>query len=160
MQCGRIFCLVNLFIFSTSLTAQSVKQEKMDQLKFLVGEWIGTSTIYENGEISKQVSAFEKVSYDLDKSILVVELNTELLQLHTIIFYDEKDSMYYYFPFSKRGVRRLPAEFRDGKLIVNSAKDNRFIFESPSKNTFREYGERLIDGEWVKYFEDQFENTQ
>ncbi|MBW1296273.1 hypothetical protein [Aquimarina litoralis] len=132
----------------------------MELLNFMVGEWIGTSKVYENGKLSKQGSAYEKITYDLDKNILVIELNTEFLQLHTIIYYDDKDNTYYYYPFSKRGVSRYPAIFTNGQFIVNSNQTNRFIFSKTSDGGFREYGERLVDGKWIKYFEDTFKNTQ
>jgi len=132
----------------------------MEQLHFLVGEWIGTSKVYENGVVTKQVAAYEEIKYDLDKSILVIQLNSELLQLHTIIYYDEKDKTYYYNPFSKKGARKLPATFKNGQLVVASSDTKRFIFTSASDGGFREYGEQLIDGKWVKYFEDTFKNTQ
>ncbi|MEM9075975.1 MAG: hypothetical protein AAGC43_03005 [Bacteroidota bacterium] len=132
----------------------------MELLSFMVGEWIGTSKIYENGLVTQEGSAYENISYDLDKNILVIELNTEMLQLHTIIYYDEKDSTYYYYPFSKRGVNRYPAEFKNGQLIVNSSETKRFIFGRTAGGGFREYGEELVNGNWVKYFEDAFINTQ
>ncbi|WP_435622466.1 hypothetical protein [Flagellimonas sp.] len=132
----------------------------MQLLNFMIGEWIGTSKIYENGVVTQEGSAYEKISYDLDKNILVIELNTEMLQLHTIIYYDEKDSTYYYYPFSKRGVNRYPAEFKNGQLIVNSNDTRRFIFRSTSDGGFQEYGEQFIDGKWTKYFEDTFINSQ
>lgn len=141
-------------------SGQSEKKEKMELLNFMVGEWIGTSKIYEKGSVTKEVPAYEKISFDLDKHILVIELNSELLQLHTIIYYDEKDKTYYYNPFSKSGARKLPAVYEDGKLVVNSNNTKRFIF-SPTKNGgFVEYGEQLIDGKWIKYFEDSFQDSQ
>ena len=153
----------SLFIFLfliNPIVGQSTKQEKMEQLEFMVGEWIGTSKVYEDGIISKQGAAYQKISYDLEKSILVIELNTEMLQLHTIIYYDEKDGKYYYYPFSKRGVSRYPAEYENGQLTVWSNKKNRFIFSRTPEGGFREYGEKLIDGKWLKYFEDTFKNSQ
>ncbi|NER12037.1 hypothetical protein GWK08_01165 [Leptobacterium flavescens] len=132
----------------------------MEKLNFMIGNWVGTSTVYDKGEVSKQVPAYQKISYDLNKSIVVIELHSELLQLHTIIYYDEKDKTYYYNPFSERGVRKLPAEYKDGQFIVNSSDTNRFIFGRTSENGFREYGERLVDGKWVKYFEDNFKDIQ
>ena len=132
----------------------------MEQLNFLIGEWVGTSKIYENGVVSKQCPAFENISYDLDKNILVIELNTEFLQLHTIIYYDEKDQKYYYYPFSKRGVGKYPAEYKDGQLVVSRDEKTRYIFRSTPEGGFQEYGEKLINGKWTKTFEDTFMNTQ
>lgn len=156
----KYYYLIVILLITNAVFSQNEKQEKMELLNFMVGEWIGTSKIYDNGKLSKEGSAYQKINYDLDKSILVIELNTEFLQLHTIIYYDEKDATYYYYPFSKRGVSKYPAEYKDGKLIVNSSESNRFIFSTTSEGGFREYGESLIEGKWVKYFEDSFKNSQ
>lgn len=150
-----------LFLFQINLiSAQSLKKEKMEQLDYMVGEWVGTSSSYKNGELINQVPAFEKISYDLNKSIIVIELNSETLKLHTIIYFDEADGTYYYNPFSENGARKLPATFTDGRFVVQANESKRFIFEKYEENGFREYGEELIDGQWVKYFEDVFTNTQ
>jgi hypothetical protein len=137
-----------------------MKQEKMEQLNFMIGEWVGTSKVYENGVVARQGSAYENISYDLDKSILVIELKTEFLQLHTIISYDEKDQKYYYYRFSKGGAARYPAEYKDGQLIVWRDKNTRFFFGRTPEGGFQEYGEQLINGEWEIFFEDTFKNTQ
>jgi len=143
-----------------SVSAQNPMQEKMEQLNFLVGEWVGTTIVYENGVITRQGSAYENISYDLDKSILVIELNTEFLQLHTIINYDEKDQKYYYYRFSKEGAARYPAKYKDGQLIVWRDEKTRFFFSRTQEGGFQEYGEQLINGEWIRIFEDTFKNTQ
>ena len=156
-QIKPFFCLL---LLSNVLFAQSPKQEKMQQLHFLVGEWVGTSKIYENGVLTKEGAAYEHISYDLEKNILVIELNTEFLQLRTIVLYDEKDQKYYYHRFSKDGAAIYPAEFKDGQLIVWKDENTRFFFGSTPEGGFREYGERLVDGKWVKTFEDNFINTQ
>lgn len=132
----------------------------MEQLNFMIGEWVGTSKVYENGIVTKQGSAYENISYDLDKSILVIELNTEFLQLHTIVIYDEKDHKYYYHRFSKGGAARYPAEFKDGQLLVWKDEKTRFFFGRTPEGGFQEYGEQLINGKWIKIFEDTFINTE
>lgn len=132
----------------------------MEQLSFLVGEWIGTTKIYENGVVIKQGAAYEEIVYNLDKSVLVIDLNTEFLQLHTVILYDDKDQKYYYHRFSKSGAARYPAEFKDGQLIVWRDAATRFFFGSTKDGGFKEYGEQLVNGEWTKTFEDTFINTQ
>lgn len=152
-------CVILIFLFH-SVVGQSLKQEKMEQLSYMIGEWVGTSKLYENGLVSQEGPAFEKIAYNLDKNILVIDLNSAFLQLHTIIYYDEKDQKYYYYPFSKNGVNRYPAEFKNGQLIVWPNEKKRFIFSRTSDGGFMEYGEKLVDGEWIKYFEDTFKNTQ
>ncbi|WP_438423713.1 hypothetical protein [Aquimarina macrocephali] len=156
----KYYYLIAFLLLTNSVFSQNEKQEKMELLNFMVGEWIGTSKVYEKGMVSKQGSAYQKITYDIDKSILVIELNTELLQLHTIIYYDEKDNKYYYYAFSKRGVSRYPAEYKNGQLIVWSNEKKRFIFNRTLDGGFREYGEQLVDGKWTKYFEDTFKNSQ
>lgn len=132
----------------------------MEQLSFMVGEWIGTSKTYEDGKLTQEIEAFEHIYYDLDSSILVLQLNSPSLLLHTIIFYDENDSTFYYYPFSERGVTPATASFQDGRLIVQSTEAKRFIFGPTPNAGFREYGEKLIDGKWTRYFQDDFKNTQ
>jgi len=159
-KASKFFYLYVLIFLSSSIFAQNIKKDKMEQLNFLIGEWVGTSKVYKNGIVTKQGSAYEKISYDLDKNILVIELNTEFLQLRTIINYDEKDKKYYYHRFSKDGAARYPAEYKDGKLIVRRDEKTRFFFGRTAEGDFREYGEQLINGKWVKFFEDTFKNTQ
>ncbi len=154
-----LFCVV-LFLLNTYVLAQDVKREKMEKLNFMIGEWVGTSKVYENGILAKEGSAYEKISYDLDRSILIVELNTEFLQLHTIILYDEQDQKYYYHRFSKTGAARYSAEYKDGQLIVWRDEKTKFVFRRIPDEGFQEYGEQLINGEWIMTFEDTFINTQ
>jgi len=156
----KYFYFIVLIFIHVSVFGQNLKQEKMEQLNFMIGEWVGTSKMYENGVVSKQGSAYENIAYDLDKSILVIELNTEFLQLHTIIYYDEKDQKYYYYRFSKEGAARYPAEYKDGQLIVWKDENTRFFFGRTPEGSFKEYGEQLINGKWTKFFEDTFINTK
>ena len=62
--------------------------------------------------------------------------------------------------FSKKGVARYPAEFKNGKLIVWRDENTRFFFGSTTEGDFQEYGEQMINGKWTKTFEDTFKNTQ
>ena len=159
-KASKFFHFIFLVFLCHSAFSQNLKREKMEQLSFLVGEWVGTTKIYENGVVTKEGSAYEKISYDLDKNILVIELNTEFLQLRTIVLYDEKDQKYYYHRFSKDGAARYPAEFNDGQLIVWRDEKTRFFFGLTPEGNFREYGEKLMNGEWTKIFEDTFKNTE
>ena len=157
---SKYFYIIVLFFLYNSVVAQNLKQEKIEQLNFMIGEWVGTTNIYENGVLTRQGAAYENISYDLDNSILVIELNTEFLQLHTIINYDDKDQKYYYYRFSKESAARYPAEYKDGQLIVWRDKKTRFFFRRTAEGGFQEYGEQFINGKWVKIFEDTFKNTQ
>jgi hypothetical protein len=156
----RTVLIITLLSFFNSTNAQSIQQEKMKALDFMVGEWIGTSTTIDSGKVTQKVPAFEKIDYDLNQSILVIKLNSSLLKLHTIIHYSVKDSTYYYYAFSEKGGGRLPAKIINGRLVVQAGPKRRYTFERYGNKGFREYGEKLINGSWVKYFEDQFTNTQ
>lgn len=152
--------LLAFLFLSTMVFSQNLSEERMADLAFMTGKWIGTSTSYKDGTITKQVPAYQHIAYDLNKTILVIQLKSETLQLHTIIRYDEKDETYYYYPFSQRGVSQLAAEFIEGKLIVKANEKTRYTFERTGENSFREYGERLTEGQWVKFFEDTFADTE
>lgn len=155
---SALLFLTFFFLMPKIAVGQTEKELKMKALSFMIGDWVGTSTTYEKGKVKDEVPAFQKISYDLDSTIIVIELHSELLQLHTIIYYDENTEQYSYNPYSKSGVRQLPAELIDGKLVVHASDSKRFIFSS-TETGFREYGEKLKNGKWEKYFEDIFVNT-
>ncbi len=155
----KYYCLLVWAFLMPSISAQNTEINKMDQLSFLVGEWIGTSKIYENGVVVKEGAAYEKISFDLNNTILVITLNTEFLKLRTIVTYDQTDQKYYYHRFSKDGFARYPAEYIDGKLVVWRDEKTRFFFTKTVDGNFQEYGEQLIDGKWIRSFEDTFKNV-
>ena len=156
-----VYLFVSLFLLcQLPMTGQSIKQEKMDALYFMIGDWVGTSKVYKDRLIDNEVPAYQKISYDLNKHIIVIELQSELLQLHTIIFYDDESAQYVYNPYSEKGVRSLPAAIEDGKFVVSASETNRFVFSRTSEDTFQEYGEQFKDGKWTRYFEDNFRDVQ
>lgn len=153
------FFLAFLLVANIAI-GQNTQKEMMAKLEFMTGEWIGSSSSFDdNGEITNQVSAFQNIQYGLHKSVILIDLNSESLQLHTVIRYDEKEQTYFYHPFSERGARKLSAKFTDGKLVVQASETRRFIFERIGEKEFREYGEKLVGDKWIKYFEDKFIDT-
>lgn len=157
VQC---FAALAFLFFQIAIPAQTIQKDKMSALSFMVGEWVGTSTTLSSDTVVNSIPAFEEIKYDLNKSILVIQLNSANLKLHTIIHYSVKDSTYYYYAFSEKGGGRLPGKVQGQKFIVQAGPDRRYIFEKLGENGFREYGEKKINGEWVKYFEDRFIDTQ
>jgi len=147
-------CLLFMLFIGLSIHAQTIQQEKMKKLSFMVGEWVGTSTSFKNDSIVKQVAAFEKVTYKLAKNIITIDLNSESLQLHTVIYYDTEAATYYYTPYYKSGSKRYEGEYKDGKFLVWFNPEKRLTFTLTSEGHFQEYGETLVDGVWHKYFED------
>lgn len=153
--------LVTKFILSISfllmamncLMAQSEKKDRMANLAFMIGDWVGISKSF-NKDKTKEVAAYEKIDYKLDESLITIDLMSESLQLHTIIYYDEKDQTYYYCPYSKKGVGKFRGEYKNGQFIVWFSESNRLIFQLTPDGKFQEFGERLNSGKWEKYFED------
>ncbi len=145
-----------VILFSCISNAQSIQQQKMQNLKHFVGDWVGTSMAFEKGDTIRKIPAYEKISYKVDDHILTIDLYSESLKLHTVVYYDPKDKVYYYNPFYKSGTAKYPAELKDGRLIVSPNETKRFIFEITEDGKFREYGETLENGEWIMYFEDVF----
>ena len=138
---------------TTENGAQTTEKRALAQLAFLVGDWIGTSSSFKSGK-TNTVVVREEVSYELDQELIVLRVKSPSIKLHTIIQYSQKDNCYYYHPFSQRGSGKYKGDFIDDKFIVHFDKKRRLVFEKTSKNGFREYGETLKDGHWVKYFED------
>ena len=152
-------CLAIIICSMQASFGQTVRQEKMAQLSYMVGEWIGTSTSYENDTIVKQGPAFEKVSYKLDSNIITIDLHSESLQLHTVIYYDEIDQTYYYNPYYKTGVGKYRGEYKEGQFMVWFSENRRLIFRLTPEGDFQEYGEKREQGVWKKYFEDILKKT-
>lgn len=143
-------------IFTDHIQAQPNQIEKMKQLDDMIGDWVGVSQQIKDDTIEKEVPAYESIKYGLDSHIIIIDLKSETLVLHTIIQYDEEDETYYYHPFSKNGTGKYPAHFEDGKLIVVPKETVRYVFTLSEDGNFTEYGERLIDNKWVRYFQDVF----
>jgi len=153
----NIFLLLLFTASANSVCAQSTSVKQMQKLSHFVGNWEGTSKQYENDILVNEVPAYEKISYKVDKHILTIDLDSETLKIHTVIYYDEKAETYYYNPYYENGTARYPAKLVDKKLIVSPSTTKRFIFEITDKGKFREYGENYKDGKWTTYFEDVFQ---
>lgn len=147
---------LTLFLSGSAKAQKSVAQEKMAKLQFMVGDWIGTSTQIKEGQVASEIPAFEKISSKVDGHIITLDLFSESLQLHTVIYYDEKEQSYFYHPYSKRGTGKYKGEFVEGEFRVWFNESRRLIFHLTEKGEFQEYGEILKDGKWSKYFEDTF----
>ena len=147
--------LILLFVLTTGgLLAQDA--DKMKDLAPFVGHWIGTSTGFQESKITRSEPAFEKIAMGLDGNTLEIDLYSESLRLHTIIYYSAEEDIYKYNPFYKSGSASYPAKFENGKLVVTPTPEKRFIFEIMPDGRFREYGEQKKNGVWEKYFEDIF----
>ena len=67
--------LILLIIFAiTSAMGQNLRKEKMAQLDFLIGDWVGVSASFENGIKKQEIPAFEKIAYQLDGHIITIDL--------------------------------------------------------------------------------------
>lgn len=147
-----------IFLTIPIASGQTIQQQQMARLDFLIGDWVGVAAVYEDGAIAKQVPAYEKISYALNKSIITIDLKSESLQLHTVIYYDETNQTYYYNSYSKKGAGRYMAALVENKFIVTASPTKRFIFHRTPEGNFQEYGEKLVNEKWVKYFEDNFKS--
>lgn len=138
----------------------TIIQQKMKQLDFLVGNWVGTSTTFKNGVIDQQVPAYEQIQYKLDQTLITLDLHSSTLQLHTLIYYDVQEATYFYCPYGKNRQGKYKGEYRDGKFLVQMSDAYRLVFQRTEEGQFMEYGELLKDGVWTKKFEDVFENIK
>jgi len=116
----------------------------------MVGDWVRTSkSIKEEGTTS--VPAYQQIQYKIDNSIITIDLLSETLLIHTVIYYDAEDNPYY-----KSGAVKYKGEIIDGKFWVYFNDTRGIVFQRLPDGGFQEYGENLIDGQWQKYFEDTF----
>ncbi|WP_299016235.1 hypothetical protein [uncultured Polaribacter sp.] len=145
-----------LFLASYFANAQTNGNQQMAKLNFMIGNWVGTSTSYKNGKINKQVPASQVISYKVDQNIITIDLNSETLKLHTVIYYDDEKQSYLYNPYYNNGSAKYTAILKDDKFIVSPNPEKRFVFQLLEDDSFREYGEVFKDGVWLVYFEDNF----
>jgi len=154
------YFLMLFFFFLTAqvISGQSIEHKEMAKLSFMIGDWKGTGVSFPQNKAGNN-TVFSKVRYDLDGELLVLKLrsyrnDTLTLSLHTIIYYNKEDKHYHYRAYTKRGARPFKGKIVDGKFICYLRDDYRLTFQRTKKGEFNEYGEKLVDGKWVKNFED------
>ncbi len=142
-----------LILVSASLNAQEEK-EALSKLSFMTGNWKGVSISYgKNGK--QKVDVTEDVHYIMDGDLLILNVKSPWIALHTIVSYNVKEKTYYYSPFSKKGNKKgYKGTYEDGKFKVYFNENRRLTFTKTTQGEFHEYGEKLQDGKWEKYFED------
>ncbi|MEP0265547.1 hypothetical protein [Dokdonia sp.] len=157
-QNNTVLILLTIF-FTTQITfAQSVEQQEMAKLSFMIGDWKGTGSSLPKEE-NKPYDVLSKVRYDLDGELIVLKHRSQrggksVLSLHTIIYYNAEEEQYYYYAFRKKGARPFTGTIIDGKLICTIGDDYQLVFQRTPEGFFNEYGEKRVDGIWVKNFED------
>lgn len=150
--------LLSLFLITNISFAQSEEQKAMAKLSYMIGDWKGTGTSYPK-EDNKPYDVLSKVRYDLDGELLVLKHRSirngeAILSLHTIIYYNVEEQQYYYYAFRRKGVRPFTGQIIDGKLVCTINNNYRLTFQRTPEGFFNEYGEKLVDGVWIKNFED------
>lgn len=144
---------VLILLVVNALSAQVNEKKELAKLSFLMGNWEGTSTSYTEKDTT-QVKVRESVNYIMNGNILVLDVVSANIELHTLITYSTKDSCFYYQPFSKTGGDKYKGKIEDDKFIVYFNPKNRLIFHKTVNGEFHEYGESFKGGKWEKYFED------
>ncbi len=145
------------------LSAQTEEQKAMARLSFLIGDWKGEGTGYPRAE-NKPYQVLSKVRYDLDGELLVLRHrstrnDSTLLALHTIMYYNKEDGYYYYNAYRRSGARPFQCQLKDDQFICEINGNYRLTFQRTENGEFNEFGERLVDGKWVKNFEDILQPT-
>lgn len=145
--------------FSICVKGQNNEQgdfSEMMKLDFMVGDWVGVSRVYEGDTIGRQGPVFESIRYLLDSTIITIDLHSTMLQLHTVIYYNEVDKVYYYCPYFKgdRNGTRYIGNWRDGNFLVNLSEDYRLTFEVSKSGELIEFGEKFSNGKWSITFRD------
>ena len=156
--------LICLFSFQfLNLSAQTEEQKAMAKLSFMIGDWKGEGTSYPKAE-NRPYQVLSKVRYDLDGELLVLRHrstrnDSTLLALHTIMYYDKTDGFYYYNAYRRSGARPFQCQLKDDQFICEINGNYRLTFQRTENGEFNEFGQRLVDGQWVKNFEDILQPT-
>lgn len=155
--------LLTIFFTAQVSFAQSIEQQEMAKLSFLIGDWKGTGSSLPK-DSNQPYQVLSKVRYDLDGELIVLRHRSirdgkPVLSLHTIIYYNVDEQQYYYYAFRKKGARPFTGNIVDGKLICTIGEDYRLIFQRTPEGLFNEYGEKRVDGVWIKNFEDLLSPT-
>ena len=154
---------ISFFFYTHQILSQSVEQKAMAKLSFLIGDWKGTGTGYPK-ENNEPYNVLSKVSYDLNGELLVLRHRSKrdgktLLALHTIMYYNKENGFYYYNAYRRSGARPFKCQLNDGKFVCEINGDYRLTFQRTENGEFNEFGERLVDGKWIKNFEDILQPT-
>jgi len=152
--------LIILSLMYSSLTISQEQPNPIEALEFLTGHWEGPGVSYLEDGKTQDFHDIENVRFDLDANLLLINakglIDGELLyQLHTVIYYDHEAGHYFYTPF--RGKKKpVPSKCQLKKQqfkCMNINNDARLTFQRLPDGGWNEYGEKLIDGQWQKYFE-------
>lgn len=158
--------IINLiaFIFTPLLMAQSTslteEQIAMQKLSFLMGNWSGKGTSYDQLGKASDYFDTENIWYDVKESILVIQANgykdeRHTYSLHTIVHYDEAAKHYWYQPFTAKGARKYRCDLNNKKLLCHNENDTfRLTFQRLENGQWNEFGERKDQNDkWFKSFE-------
>ena len=145
--------ITSLFL-ATASYAQETERAAMAKLSFLIGDWAGEGKLYKDDGTTETYGVRESVEYELSGDILVIRVNADNLQLHTVVYYSVVEGLYYYSRYTKEGGKKFPSKYEYGKFKVWFSDERRLTFELTEEGYFHEYGEKLVDEKWVKYFED------
>jgi len=149
----RIVMFSLVFFVSNLARAQETEKEALMRLSFMMGNWEGVSTSYNDGS-EKTVNVVERVKYIMGGDLMVLDVKSPSIELHTIISYSVSDKSYYYQPNTKSRGGRYKARFENDQFLVTLSDKVRLTFERTEVGEFHEYGEKLVNGKWEKYFED------
>lgn len=150
----KLITTIVLLLASITFYSQETEKQALQKLSFLIGDWKGDSFSYGKDGV-KKVTVEERVNYIMNGNLIQLNVKSPWIQLHTIISYNVKDKKYYYYPFSKKGNKQgYKGEIVDGKFMVYFNDTRRLTFTKTKKGEFHEFGERLVNGNWEKYFED------
>ncbi len=155
---------------SSLLQAQNPAKINRDQLKplnFLVGNWNGTATIQQQGGAPVKVNQEEKISWQLDSTLINIEgfgkdplTNKKLFHAYAIIFYNPSTQQLGMKSFTMEG-RQTDAYFKvitenqfewGFDLPNNRGKIKYLITVSTKDKTWNEKGEFSQDGtQWFPF---------
>lgn len=137
----------------------SIVQEEVLKLNFLIGEWKGTGWIIGQDMIKRAFDQTENVQFKLDSTALLIEgkgvSNGKIVQeALAIITYQGESNQYDFQSFLPSGQKgTYKSELTDGVLYWYPTNFIRYIIRVSEQGQWYEVGEINKVGNWYQFFE-------
>jgi hypothetical protein len=150
---NTLVLFINLH-FHGFINAQTIQQEKMKDLSFMAGDWVGTSKSIAEQE-THSIPAYQNIQYKIH-NIISFNLFSKRLLLHTVIYYDEKEDTYYYSPYFKTGASTHRGKVYDNKFWVYFSDTKAYVAVVDEKDTVRQVSVLVGHGvdDWIAVNDD------
>lgn len=163
MKTAIFLLLASLLSFSTtrsqSFKTDTVSQENIQKLDFLLGKWEGSGWRMSPDGTKHTFDQSENVQFKLDSTAVLIEgkgiANEEIIHnAIAIITYDKESGNYAFQSFLQNGMKgSFKAELKESVFYWYPNENIRYIISINDKGQWHETGEFNREGNWRQFFE-------